>query len=184
MCVVLTRAYENGAFFVLFLMLVVWTGDIAAYYVGGAIGKHKLAPRVSPGKSWEGAIASAVGAVLVAILLLHFASPVFWALKRIRLVDVPGSVLYTPSSQTSFLLPAPIWLAVAFGLCVNVAAQLGDLVSALKRGAEVKDSGTLLPGHGGVLDCIDALLFAAPAGWFFYVSGLGVYFHLRGILSK
>jgi phosphatidate cytidylyltransferase len=184
-CLVLMRAYENGALFVLFLMLVVWTGDIAAYYVGSAVGKHKLAPRVSPGKSWEGTIASAVGAVLVAILLLSFASPIFWGLNRIRLLDVPGSVLYTPSSRTASFPPAPVWLAVLFGLCVNVAAQFGDLVeSALKRGAGVKDSGTLLPGHGGVLDRIDALLFAAPTGWLFYVSGLGVYFHLGGILSR
>jgi phosphatidate cytidylyltransferase len=184
-CLVLTRAYENGALYVLFLMLVVWTGDIAAYYVGSAIGRHKLAPRVSPGKSWEGAIASAMGAIVVAILLLRFASPIFWALDRIHLLDIPGSVLYEPSRQTASLAAAPVWLAVFFGLLVNVAAQLGDLVeSALKRGAGVKDSGTLLPGHGGVLDRIDALLFAAPTGWLFYVSGLGMYFHLRGILSR
>ena len=160
-CLVLTRAYANGALFVLFLMLVVWTGDIAAYYVGSAIGSHKLAPRISPGKSWEGAIASVVGAVLVAILLLHFASPIFWTLNRIRLLNVPGSVLYTPSSQTSSQPAAPIWLAMMFGICVNVAAQLGDLVeSALKRGAGVKDSGTLLPGprrRAGSYRCPDCL---------------------------
>ena len=184
-CLVLTRAYENGTVYVLFLMLVVWTGDIAAYYVGSAIGKHKLAPRISPGKSWEGAIASAMGAIAVATLLLRFSSAIVWALDRVHLLEIPGSVLYAPSRQTELLAASPVWLTVLFGLCVNVAAQLGDLVeSTLKRGAGVKDSGTLLPGHGGVLDRIDALLFAAPTGWLFYVSGLGVYFHLRGILSR
>lgn len=178
-CLALTRAYENGALFVLILLLVVWTGDIAAYYVGRAIGKHKLAPRVSPGKSWEGAIASVLGAVVISVLLLHFSSAIYLALSQIHLLDIPGSALYTPSYSTGLLATAPVWLAVLFGLGVNVAAQLGDLVeSALKRGAGVKDSGTLLPGHGGVLDRIDALLFAAPMGWLFYVSGLGTYFSL------
>ena len=182
-CLVLLRAYENGALFVLFVMLVVWTGDIAAYYVGSAIGKHKLAPRVSPGKSWEGTIASAIGAAIVSVLLMHFASAICLALGRIHLLDFPGMTFYRPIGATGLLQTAPVWIAVLFGLCVNVAAQLGDLVeSALKRGAGVKDSGTLLPGHGGVLDRIDALLFAAPLGWLFYVSGLGVYFH--GILSR
>ena len=180
-CLVLLRAYENGALFVLFLMLVVWTGDIAAYYVGSAIGKHKLAPRVSPGKSWEGTIASAVGAAIVSVLLMHFASAIYLALGRIHLLELPTS--YATNGATGLLQTAPGWIAVLFGLCVNVAAQLGDLVeSALKRGAGLKDSGRLLPGHGGVLDRIDALLFAAPLGWLFYVSGLGIYFH--GILSR
>lgn len=184
-CLVLLRAYENGALFVLLLMLVVWTGDIAAYYVGSAIGKRKLAPRVSPGKSWEGTIASAVGAAVVSVLLLHFAPAIYLALARIHLLDIPAMPLNPSSAGEGLLQSVPSWIAVMFGLCVNVAAQLGDLVeSALKRGAGVKDSGTLLPGHGGVLDRIDALLFAAPLGWLFYISGLGVFFELRGILSK
>jgi phosphatidate cytidylyltransferase len=184
-CLVLTRAYENGALFVLILMLVVWTGDIAAYYVGSAIGKHKLAPRVSPGKSWEGALASAVGAIVVAALLLHFVGAIHVAFARMYLLSIPGSVLYGPGNMEALLAAPPVWLAALFGLSVNIAAQLGDLVeSALKRGAGVKDSGILLPGHGGVLDRIDALLFAAPLGWLFYVSGLGVYFHLHGILNR
>ena len=184
-CLVLLRAYESGALFVLFLMLVVWTGDIAAYYVGSALGKHKLAPRVSPGKSWEGAIASVIGAAVVSVLLLHYASAIYLALGRVHLLDLPAMELYAPGGATGLLPTAPVWLAVLFGLCVNVAAQLGDLVeSALKRGAGVKDSGTLLPGHGGVLDRIDALLFAAPMGWLIYVSALGPYFQLHGILSR
>jgi len=184
-CLVLLRAYENGALFVLFLMLVVWTGDIAAYYVGSAIGKHKLAPRVSPGKSWEGTIASAIAAAVVSVLLLRFASAIYLALGRIHLLDISAMSLNPPGATDGLLQSVPVWIAVLFGLCVNVAAQLGDLVeSALKRGAGVKDSGTLLPGHGGVLDRIDALLFAAPLGWLFYVSGLGVFFQLRGILNR
>ena len=171
-CLVLLRSYENGALFVLFLMLVVWTGDIAAYYVGSAIGKHKLAPRVSPGKSWEGTIASTIGAAVVGLILFHFVSQIANALRAVHLLGQPGVMRASFSTNI-----APAWMVVMFAIALNVAAQLGDLVeSALKRGAGVKDSGTLLPGHGGVLDRIDALLFAAPVGWLFYVSGLGWYF--------
>ena len=165
------RARRVGALFVLFLMLLVWCGDIAAYYVGRAIGKHKLAPRVSPGKSWEGAIASVLGAVIVGLLLFHFVIPIANALRAVHLF-APSNLAGEPMIAT-----APIWLVVLFAICVNVAAQLGDLVeSALKRGAGVKDSGTLLPGHGGVLDRIDALLFALPIGMIFYLAGMSNYF--------
>jgi phosphatidate cytidylyltransferase len=165
------RAPSNGALYVLYLMLLVWCGDIAAYYVGRAIGKHKLALRVSPGKSWEGAIASVVGGIIVGILLFHFSAPITAALRSVHLLAQNDPAGSEPSSYV------PLWLIVLFAICVNVAAQLGDLVeSALKRGAGVKDSGTLLPGHGGVLDRIDALLFALPVGLMFYVGGLGRYF--------
>jgi phosphatidate cytidylyltransferase len=172
------RAGWNGALFVLYLMLLVWCGDIAAYYVGRAIGKHKLAPRVSPGKSWEGAVASVVAAILVAWLLLHFLGPISRALRDIGLLSPSGYTYYSPTPLTqSPLASAPLWLVVLFGAVTNIAAQLGDLVeSALKRGAGVKDSGTLLPGHGGVLDRIDALLFALPVGMIFYVAGMSKYF--------
>ena len=179
------RSYENGAIFILFLMLTVWAGDIAAFYFGRAFGKHKLAPRVSPGKSWEGSVASAIAAVAVAIFLFHFLAPIWRGLHSIHLVSVSGYTYYMHSLTNARpdFPRAPWWAAAAFALCVNVAAQLGDLVeSALKRGAGMKDSGALLPGHGGVLDRIDALLFAVPTGWLFYVAGYSNYFTSRGIL--
>ncbi len=170
----LLSAPTNGALYVLFLMLLVWCGDIAAYYVGRAIGKHKLAPRVSPAKSWEGAVASIMSAVVVGWLLFHYSPNIHHALVYLHVM--PGRIVDRLSMQPSPAL-APFWLVALFAAAVNVSAQLGDLVeSALKRGAGVKDSGTLLPGHGGVLDRIDALLFALPVGMIFYLAGLSRYF--------
>ncbi len=153
---------------VIFTFFSVWSGDIAAYYVGRAIGKHKLAPIVSPNKSWEGAIASVIASVIVAVLVFHFRDQIenlFAGRHWLRTyIGFPlGSK--PPSLQLS-------WAHVlGIGILTNVAAQFGDLFeSALKRGAGVKDSGTLLPGHGGVLDRIDALLFAIPVVW--YYAGL------------
>ena len=165
------RAAWNGALFLLFAMLLVWCGDIAAYYIGRALGKHKLAPRVSPGKSWEGAVASVVGTVAIGMLLFYLLGPIANALRTIHFL-APSELAGEPLSNM-----APIWLVALFAICINVSAQLGDLVeSALKRGAGVKDSGTLLPGHGGVLDRIDALLFALPVGMIFYLAGMSKYF--------
>ncbi len=168
-CMVTLRAMENGALFLLYVMLLVWTGDIAALYVGRAIGKHKLAPRVSPGKTWEGAVASVLGAVVVGLLLFRFILPVYNGLIQLHLVS-PNSAANVPGDL------APIWLVLLFAVCINVAAQVGDLVeSAIKRGAGLKDSGSLLPGHGGMLDRIDALLFALPVAILFYFAGLSNY---------
>ena len=145
----LLSAQENGPSLLLFLFFVVWAGDIAALYVGRSFGKKKLAPAISPGKTWEGSIASVAGSMIVALLLLLLASSL--VRKNIDVLSYPGSMLR--------------WLFLA--VLLNVAAQVGDLVeSAIKRGAGVKDSGTLLPGHGGVLDRIDALLLAAPVLWY------------------
>jgi phosphatidate cytidylyltransferase len=130
-----------------------------------------LAPRISPGKSWEGAVASVVSAMIVGLLLFHFSVPIAAALRSIHLLAANDHAGSEPPSRVS------LWLIVSFAVCVNATAQLGDLVeSALKRGAGVKDSGTLLPGHGGVLDRIDALLFALPVGLVFCLAGLGRYF--------
>lgn len=116
-------------------LIPTWAADIAAYAVGSLIGRRKLAPRISPGKTWEGTIAGLVAAA-VAVWLV-------------------GTQVFSPRLPTEILVP----LALAIG----PAGLLGDLLeSALKRAAGVKDSGTILPGHGGVLDRIDSLLLVAP----------------------
>jgi len=168
------RNSANGALYLLFLMLLVWCGDIAAYYVGRAIGRHKLAPRISPGKTWEGSAGSVLGAIMAGLLLFHYINPIADFFQRIGLLSPPGYIAISGVHQSFTLAPAR--LVVLYAVCVNVAAQLGDLVeSALKRGAGVKDSGALLPGHGGVLDRIDALLFALPVGLIFYLARMGTY---------
>jgi len=170
------RSVTNGAVYLLYLMLLVWCGDIAAYYAGRAFGKHKLAPRISPGKTWEGAIASVIAAVAVGVVLFHYINPIASALHDLHLLAA-ASYAHGLSNAHPILTLAPVWLVALFAAGINIAAQLGDLVeSALKRGAGVKDSGALLPGHGGVLDRIDALLFALPVGFIFYVAGLSRYF--------
>jgi len=115
-------------------LLVSWVGDTAAMYLGKTIGRHKLAPRVSPGKTWEGFIGSVVGGTLAGAIYAHYFIP-----EALLSVTIPVSAL------------------------ANVAGQLGDLCeSAFKRGAGVKDSGTMLPGHGGWLDRVDSSLFSIP----------------------
>ena len=175
---VILQPIAAGPLYLLFLMLLVWSGDIAAYYVGRAIGKHKLAPRISPGKTWEGAAGSVLGAIVLALLLFHFINPIASAFQRVHLLNLESLQSKMPNAVAPWIFPhTPVWFVVLFAVCVNASAQVGDLVeSALKRGAGMKDSGTILPGHGGVLDRIDALLFALPVGFIFYVSGMNQYF--------
>jgi phosphatidate cytidylyltransferase len=143
------REESNGPSLLLFLLCVVWAGDIAALYVGRAWGRHKLASTLSPNKTWEGAIGSLVGSVLAAGGLLALA----------------GWLESMNSAKLSY--PEEVWYWLVLAVLVNLAAQVGDLAeSALKRSVGVKDSGSLLPGHGGVLDRIDALLLAAPVLWY------------------
>jgi phosphatidate cytidylyltransferase len=140
---------EDGPALVLFLMVCVWCGDIAALYIGRVFGKHKLAPRLSPGKTWEGSIASIAGSMLAAGLVVYISDT----------LTARGNLLLHISE--------PLWQSLLLAAILNIAAQLGDLLeSAIKRGAGVKDSGTMLPGHGGILDRIDALLLATPVLWF------------------
>ena len=183
---VVMRGRDDGALFLIYLMLLVWCGDIAAYYVGRAIGKYKLAPRISPGKTWEGAVASVLGAVIVGLLLFHYINPIANAFRSAHLMKPPTELdrPITGGVFPAFAIPS-LWHVAVFSVCVNVAAQIGDLVeSALKRGAGLKDSGTLLPGHGGVLDRIDALLFALPVGFVFYVLDFNLYFGFPRLIAK
>ena len=151
------REQWRGAFLLLYLLLLVWAGDIFAYFVGKPLGRHRMSPRVSPKKTWEGAIASVVASVGVGILMFHYAQPISTALMRAHLIEQRDGIFSNEASLVAI---------VVLSIILNVAAQLGDLVESLiKRGAGVKDSGAILPGHGGMFDRIDALLFAAPVLW-------------------
>ena len=139
-------SFGASPYLILLLFLVIWAGDICAYLVGRSVGRTPFFARISPRKTWEGAVGGFVGSLLVAWGFAHW----FWKTADLKMV---------------MLLAA--WIAVA--------GQAGDLVeSAIKRGANQKDSGTLLPGHGGILDRIDSLLFAAPALWL-AISFLGYF---------
>jgi phosphatidate cytidylyltransferase len=129
--------HDVNQWWLMFGLMVNWVGDTGAYYAGRRWGRHKLAPIVSPGKSWEGAIASGV-------------------------VSIGFGMLFLPR-----MIPGVSLLAAAVvALLANAAGQLGDLAeSAIKRGAGVKDSGTILPGHGGMLDRLDSTLFTLPVLW-------------------
>jgi len=127
-----------GPQLLLFTVVMVWVGDTAAYFVGSSIGRWKMAPQISPNKTWEGAIANFLGALFVAAVFGYWMK----------------------------LQPAHMLAMAAVG---SVAGQIGDLFeSAWKRSAGVKDSGSILPGHGGMLDRIDALILAAPAVWYYF----------------
>jgi phosphatidate cytidylyltransferase len=154
------RQQWAGAFLIFYLLLVVWAGDIFAYFVGRSLGRHLMSPRISPKKTWEGAVASMVASLAVGALLFYHATQLSTRFLEWGLILRRDGIF---SLERPALLPV-LWLTAV----LNVAAQLGDLVESLiKRGANVKDSGTILPGHGGMLDRIDALLFAAPVLWFY-----------------
>jgi phosphatidate cytidylyltransferase len=129
----------EGNILLLFALVIIWVGDTAAYFVGRSIGKHPLAPHLSPKKTWEGTVASFLGSLIVAMAFARYMT-----------------------------VPVPHLLAMA--ALGNVAGQVGDLLeSAYKRSAGIKDSGTILPGHGGVLDRIDALILAIPVVWYYWI---------------
>lgn len=139
------RMLEDGRQWIFMTLVVVMSCDTCAYVVGSRIGKRKLYPLVSPNKSIEGAIGGVLGAVL-------------------------GGVIF----KLLFFPALGFWPAVAIGLILGVVGQVGDLFeSLLKRACEVKDSGHLVPGHGGILDRLDSLLFAFPVVYYIAGSGLG-----------
>jgi phosphatidate cytidylyltransferase len=158
--VVEIREQWAGAFLLLYLLLLVWVGDISAYFMGQFLGRHKMSARISPNKTWEGALASLVASLAAGVLLWNYALSISSALLNAHLMEARDGyfALEKPPLGPTLLLSA----------AVNIAAQLGDLVESLiKRGAGMKDSGAILPGHGGMLDRIDALLFAAPVVWYY-----------------
>jgi len=129
---------RSGPKLLLFVLALVWAGDTLAYFVGRAIGRLPMAPVLSPKKTWEGAAANVIGSFLVAVLFARWLE-----IETLHLLVVAG--------------------------LANVAGQVGDLLeSAYKRSAGVKDSGALLPGHGGMLDRIDSLIFAGPVVWCYF----------------
>jgi phosphatidate cytidylyltransferase len=134
---ILLRELHRGRLAVITVLLAVWAGDTFAYFGGRLIGRHKMAPTTSPGKTWEGLVVGTAAAIFVAFVALY---------------------------HQDFLT---IGQSIVLGVVIALAAPLGDLFeSLLKRDMDVKDTGRLLGGHGGMLDRIDALLFAAPAAYF------------------
>jgi phosphatidate cytidylyltransferase len=139
------RAMPEGEFLIFALFLITWAGDTGAYYAGTSLGRHKLAPAISPNKTIEGLAGGLVAAVLAASL---------------------AQVWFLPSLTNGD--------CVALGGLLTTAGLLGDLAeSAMKRGAGVKDSGSLIPGHGGMLDRLDSLLFTAPAFYYYVLLAKG-----------
>jgi phosphatidate cytidylyltransferase len=130
----------HGPRLLLFALAITWAADTAAYFVGRAMGKHPLAPHISPKKTWEGSIGGLIGSLFIA-----------WT--------------------AHYFIPIAVPHLLAMAMLGNIAGQMGDLLeSAYKRSAGVKDSGSLLPGHGGVLDRIDALILCIPVIWYYLVA--------------
>ncbi len=144
----LRHDFPEGSKLVYFLLLVVWLGDSGAYYVGKTFGKHKLSPRISPKKTVEGLLGGVAASVITAVVI-HY----------------------------TFFDKFPLHHAIIAGVILSISGVIGDLAESMwKRSADVKDSGTLLPGHGGFLDRFDSILFTAPilySYWTLIVHGFG-----------
>ena len=140
------RGLDDGRNWVFLALLANFGSDTAAFFAGRALGRHHLAPSISPGKTWEGAIAGILGAIII-------------------------SLLFTIPSPLS--LPLGYGQAIVLGLLVSLLGQLGDLVeSLLKRNMGVKDSGRLLPGHGGALDRMDSVVFAGVVVYYYVLFNI------------
>ena len=132
--IVFKADYYDGAYFIFMIFLSIWACDIFAYFGGKLFGKHKLFPRVSPKKSIEGAVFGFVFAIILAITF-----------------------------QMTVLSSLPLWKAIILAIVVGIFGQIGDLIESLfKRDAAIKDSGQTIPGHGGILDRLDSVLYVAP----------------------
>ena len=135
------RGLDAGRDWVFFALFTTFASDTTAFFTGRAWGRHRLAPNVSPGKTWEGAIAGVFGAIVVSLVLVMLLS-----------------------------LPLNYWQAVLLGLVVSIFGQLGDLVESLfKRNMGVKESGKSMPGHGGFLDRMDSVAFAGVVVYYYVI---------------
>lgn len=137
------RGLDAGRNWVFFALFVTWVSDTTAFFIGRRFGRHKMAPNISPGKTWEGAMGGILGAIIMSILF------------------------FTP---TPFHLPLIYWQAILLSILVSIFGQVGDLVeSLLKRSMGVKDSGKLMPGHGGILDRMDSVVFAGMVVYYYVI---------------
>lgn len=137
------RGLDDGRNWVFFILFVTWVSDTGAFFIGRRFGRHKLAPNISPGKTWEGAVGGICGAILMSILFF---------------------------TSTLFQLPLVYWQVILLSVLVSVFGQLGDLVESLfKRNMGVKDSGKLMPGHGGILDRLDSIVFAGVVVYYYVI---------------
>ena len=137
---ILLRGMEHGNHILFFLFIVIWSGDITAYYVGKSSGKRPLAPEISPGKTQEGALAGLAGSLIGGVVAKYL-----------------------------FFLTLPLKHCLIITLICATIGQIGDLTESLfKRRAGIKDSGSIIPGHGGVLDRLDSLMFAGPAFYIYH----------------
>ncbi len=135
---------DAGRDWVFLALFATFGSDTAAYFVGKALGRHKLAPQISPGKTWEGAVAGVLGGIIIGLLF---------------------------TLDTPLQLPLAYWQAVLLGGLISIFGQLGDLAeSLLKRNTGVKDSGGLMPGHGGMLDRMDSVVFAGAVVYIYYLA--------------
>ena len=140
------RGLENGRDWVYLAMLTIFANDTGAFFIGRAKGKHKLVPAISPAKTWEGAIGGLVSSILGSIIIVVI----------LNLIS-PFTLKY--------------WQVIPLGFLISFFAQIGDLVeSLLKRNMGIKESGTLLPGHGGILDRFDSLIFVGPVVYYFVIG--------------
>ncbi|MCK4274478.1 MAG: phosphatidate cytidylyltransferase [Dehalococcoidales bacterium] len=138
-----TLRLDAGRDWLYLALFATFGSDTAAYFLGKAFGKHKLAPLISPGKTWEGAVAGLFGAVIISLLF---------------------------TLDTPLQLPLSYWQAILLGVLISIFGQIGDLVeSLLKRNSGVKESGNLMPGHGGLLDRMDSVVFAGIVVYLYYI---------------
>jgi len=142
------RGPDAGRNWVFFALFTTFASDTTAFFIGRVLGRYRLAPHISPGKTWEGAVAGVCGAIIVSL---------FFVLPKLFTVDNP-----------LYLQDFAYWQAILLGLLVSIFGQLGDLIeSLLKRNMGVKDSSRLIPGHGGFLDRIDSVVFAGVVVYYF-----------------